>query len=44
MSLRKKNDSGRINVNKKGEADGKFRELLKFRVKAGDEIKKKTLY
>lgn len=43
MSLRGKNDSGRINVDKEEKANGKFRELLKFRVKAGDEILKKTL-
>lgn len=38
MSLRGKTDSGRIHRDKEGKTDGKFRKLLKFRVKAGDEI------
>jgi len=42
ISLRGKNYSGRINGDKEEETGGKFRELLKFRVKAGDEILKKT--
>ncbi|XP_008187396.1 zinc finger MYM-type protein 1-like [Acyrthosiphon pisum] len=43
MSLRGKTDSGRINVDEEVKTGGKFRELLKFRVKAGDEILKKHL-